>query len=55
MSHKTLTAFYSSTENFLLPDRLSLKVIFDNVRNSLIASTVVTGGLWVNRFAVSPK
>jgi hypothetical protein len=49
-----LRDFFRSVESFLLPDRVSLKVIFDNVRNSIIASTLVSGGLWVGRFAQSP-
>jgi len=38
---------------FLLPEAVSLKVVFDNVRNALIASALVTGGFWVKNFAAS--
>lgn len=51
----TLRVFGKGAESFLLPDRVSVKVIFDNVRNSLIASTLVTGGFWVARFASRPQ
>ena len=39
---------------FLLSEQLSLKVIFDNIRNTIISATVISGGVWVASFRKPP-
>lgn len=39
---------------FLLADQFSLKVVFDNIRNTIIAATVISGGVWVRSYQKPP-
>lgn len=46
--------FVAKLRQFLLADQFSLKVVFDNIRNSIIAATVISGGVWVRSYLKPP-
>ena len=46
--------FVAKLRQFLLAEQFSLKVVFDNIRNSIIAATVFSGGVWVRSYRKPP-
>lgn len=46
--------FFRTFGHFLLGERVSLKVVFDNVRNTIIAATLISGGIWIKGSSSSP-
>ena len=47
-------AIGAKLSQFLLSEQLSLKVIFDNITNTIISATVISGGVWVASFRKPP-
>ena len=51
---KRFAGLQQKLATFLLPEKLSLKVIFDNVRNTIIAATVMSSAIWISSYKKPP-